>query len=275
LPRKHDKVIRKLLFEFNTWHSLAKLRLHTETTVTDLEHSTTRLGIILRKFEKDVCSAYRTHELPSEEAARVRRQASAAKNGPQSQSNRKRQTLPSALQKKKSALSKAGSPGPSSSRRQRTFNLNTYKIHSLGSYARAIHLYGSTDNYNSQTVCFYHLYFCKLIYCTQGELEHRRVKRFYWRVRKGQHTIGIGLQVRRERFLQRLKERNQQTTENNDLPSVPLGIMEPLPPTAPTDHYHISLDTRNKVQLRQWLQRNESDPALHVSARDFPRFQVK
>ena len=75
--------MRKLLFELNTWHSLAKLRLHTETTIKDLEHSTTRLGAVLRKFQEEVCSAYKTFELPSEEAARVRRQASAAKKASQ------------------------------------------------------------------------------------------------------------------------------------------------------------------------------------------------
>jgi hypothetical protein len=45
--------------------------------------------------------------------------------------------------------------------------------------------------------------------------------------------------------------------------------MESLQPTAPTDHYYISLDTRNKVQLHQWLKKNESDPALHVSTSYF------
>jgi hypothetical protein len=34
---------------------------------------------------------------------------------------------------------------------------------------------------------------------------------------------------------------------------------------APTDHYHISLDKHQKIQLRQWLKDNESDPALQVS----------
>jgi hypothetical protein len=155
LPKKHDSIVRKLLFELNTWHSLAKLRLHTETTVRDLEHSTTRLGTALRKFKDNVCPAYATRELPSEEAGRIRRQASAAKKALQSQPTKKKQTLPSALQKKKAALKKPGSPGSGPShqtRRQRTFNLNTYKTHSLGSYARAIRMYGSTDNYNSQTV---------------------------------------------------------------------------------------------------------------------------
>lgn len=99
----------------------------------------------MRKFQKNVCSAYKTIELPSEEAARVRRQASAAKKAPQSQS----------IKKKKTGLIKGGAQSQqTSSRRQRTFNLNTYKVHSLGSYARAIRFYGSTDNYNSQTVGF-------------------------------------------------------------------------------------------------------------------------
>ena len=49
--------------------------------------------------------------------------------------------------------------------------------------------------------------------------------------------------------------------------------MEPLLPMAPTDHYHILLDTWNKVQLHEWLKRNESDPALHVSTRDFSIFK--
>jgi hypothetical protein len=34
---------------------------------------------------------------------------------------------------------------------------------------------------------------------------------------------------------------------------------------APTDHYHISSDKRQKTELRQWLKDNESDPALQVS----------
>lgn len=138
LPKKHDKIVQKLLFELNTWHSLAKLRLHTETTVKDLENSTTRLGTILRKFQRNVCSAYETYDLPSEEAVRVRRKA---KKALQSQSAKKKRIQPSTLKK--------------TPRRQRTFNLNTYKTHSLGSYARAIRLHGSTDNYNSQTVCYY------------------------------------------------------------------------------------------------------------------------
>ena len=68
-----------LLFELSTWHGLAKLHLHTESTVRALEHSTTRLGIVLRKFQSTTCAEFVTCDLPSEEAARGRRKAAKAK----------------------------------------------------------------------------------------------------------------------------------------------------------------------------------------------------
>jgi hypothetical protein len=71
--------VRKLLFELATWHGLAKLRLHTETIVCELENSTTRLGDLLREFQNKVCPFYQTFDLPSEEAARARRKAAILK----------------------------------------------------------------------------------------------------------------------------------------------------------------------------------------------------
>ena len=62
LPKKHDEIVRTLLFELSTWHGLAKLRLHTESTVINLENSITRLGEILRKFSESLCPAYATYE---------------------------------------------------------------------------------------------------------------------------------------------------------------------------------------------------------------------
>jgi hypothetical protein len=71
-----------LLFEMGTWHFLAKLRLHTEPTRTSLMHSSTHLGSAFRKFIAVTCEAYVNKDLPSEEAARGRRQAALAqKNG--------------------------------------------------------------------------------------------------------------------------------------------------------------------------------------------------
>jgi hypothetical protein len=38
------------------------------------------------------------------------------------------------------------------SRRSKTFNLNTYKIHALGDYVATIRQYGTTDSYSTEPV---------------------------------------------------------------------------------------------------------------------------
>jgi hypothetical protein len=127
----NNETIQTLLFELSTWHALAKLRLHTETTICNLEHSSRRLGFELREFKRSVCSKYKTKELPSEYAARSRRKA--------------------ALAAKKIGNGTSGQ-SKGSSRNEKVFNLSTYKLHSLGDYAAAIRRYGPTDNYTTQVV---------------------------------------------------------------------------------------------------------------------------
>jgi hypothetical protein len=130
LPEPHNKIVHGLLFELATWHGLAKLRLHTESTITALETSTTRLGIALRKFSSTTCEAYETRDLPSEESARGRRKA--------------------ALSAKT-----MGTPKDASAKKKnhkRMFNLSSYKPHSLPDYTTSIRMYGTTDNYTTQAV---------------------------------------------------------------------------------------------------------------------------
>ncbi len=93
----------------------------------------------------------------------------------------------------------------------------------------------------------------------------------YKHVRKGKHIIGIGLQVRRERMIHRLQERNKRRLQQlahtqDDLPTVSFEERETLPPTLPTSHHHISIDTRQKVELPLWLRSdsNKRDPAIQV-----------
>jgi hypothetical protein len=130
-----------LLFELATWHSHAKLRLHTESTITALESSTTRLGAALRRFVSITCSAYITRELPSEEAARGRRNAALAKKRAENSGNE-----PASA--KKQQKGKQRETGP----KIRKFSLNTYKLHALGDYPSTIRLFGSPDGYSTQTV---------------------------------------------------------------------------------------------------------------------------
>jgi hypothetical protein len=131
LPEPHNKIVMDLLFELATWHAMAKLRLHTETTLHLLDHSTTRLGQCLRRFQMETCAAYNTKELPREEAARGRRKAAMAAKG---KGRDKADQTPKAPKGRK-------------------FNLNTFKLHSLGDYVQAIRAYGAADNFTTQLAC--------------------------------------------------------------------------------------------------------------------------
>ena len=135
LPKKHDKIIQKLLFELATWHGLAKLRLQTDSTLDDLENSSTRLGNILRKFKTNVCNDYATRDLPSEEAARGRRQAAEAQKAKGRHTTAPPTNLTAAIPK------------------SRGFNMETYKLHGFPDYAASIRAHGVTENTSTKNVC--------------------------------------------------------------------------------------------------------------------------
>jgi len=118
---------------------LASLRLHTESTIRALEDSTTHLGQMLRKFQSTTCNAYKTYELPSEEAARGRRTA-ATRAKTHHDDPSKAAENPTKAKKQ---------------RAQKVFNLSTYKVHALGNYAQAIWLFGTTDGFTTRVVSNY------------------------------------------------------------------------------------------------------------------------
>lgn len=132
----NNTIIMDLLFELSTWHGLAKLRLHTESTVRALENSTTRLGIILRKFQSTTCAEFVTRDLPSEEAARGRRKAAKAK-------------FKSTTQEPKS---KGKQKSTESDSKFCSFGLSNYKTHALPDYPKTIRELGTTDSYSTQNV---------------------------------------------------------------------------------------------------------------------------
>ncbi|KAF8874231.1 hypothetical protein BD779DRAFT_1476607 [Infundibulicybe gibba] len=237
LPAPFDTVVLNLLFELATWHAFAKLRLHTETTLDSLDNSTTRLGSALHQFHKKVCLKFETFDLPSEEAARGRRKAAMATKARKEKASGPADTT--------------GTTKPGSTRKRRYFNFFTYKLHALGDYVRSIRTYGTSDSYSTQT----------------GELEHRRVKKFYPRSQKSQFTRGIAKLQRREQILHRMKQkiqRDEKMGPNSDksTPSLRFEDEEGLPFTSPEAHYHISKDVRHKVDITRWLGSNADDPAL-------------
>jgi hypothetical protein len=137
LRKEHDKTVLDLLFELGTWHMLASLRLHTDSTLCALEDSTTRLGQLLRHFQSTMCTAYETYELPSEEAARGCRTATTGARTSHYGPSEDAENLAKKTKRR---------------RLQKVFNLSTYKVHALGDYAQAIRLFGTTDGFTTRVV---------------------------------------------------------------------------------------------------------------------------
>ena len=128
-------MIMDLLFDLAVWHAYAKLRLHTEDTLSFFDSATVVLGSTVRRFARTTGQHYHTTELPHEHAARGRREAAlAAKQG---------QSGPGSIGKGKA---------PASELKPKKLNLHTYKYHALGDYPNTIRLMGTTDNYSTQTV---------------------------------------------------------------------------------------------------------------------------
>lgn len=73
LEGQHNRQLTKLLYRTAEWHALAKLRIHTDSSLTLLEDLTAEFGQLLRKFRDITCSTFPTFELPRETAARNRR----------------------------------------------------------------------------------------------------------------------------------------------------------------------------------------------------------
>ncbi|EGN98437.1 hypothetical protein SERLA73DRAFT_123743 [Serpula lacrymans var. lacrymans S7.3] len=72
-PEDHDSRIMILLYRLVEWHALAKLCLHTDSTLMLLEQSTTKVGKALHNFQKKTCNAFCTLELPHKVTKHLRR----------------------------------------------------------------------------------------------------------------------------------------------------------------------------------------------------------
>ncbi|KAF8815986.1 hypothetical protein BYT27DRAFT_7185715 [Phlegmacium glaucopus] len=155
----------------------------------------------------------------------------------------------STSKEKGSRTSGKGKNEAQASKLRKFFNLCTYKLHALGDYVAAIARYGTTDNYSTQV----------------GELEHRRVKRFYARTNKNKaFTRQITRQQWRECILRNIRERLKQPpppvhSEEIQSPSasVPFEESDALPPTTPEVHHHLSNSTRQRENIFKWVDYHE------------------
>lgn len=126
LPSPDDERISALLYVMAYWHSLAKMRMHTESSVKLLDAVYTAMGSHLRHFEQVICPRYVTKETQKEYAKRVR-----------------------AASGKKAASTTAPASG---GQKPRIFNLSTIKAHLLGYAPRYIRMYGPLDMLSTMKV---------------------------------------------------------------------------------------------------------------------------
>ncbi|KZT55342.1 hypothetical protein CALCODRAFT_437337 [Calocera cornea HHB12733] len=220
LPEPHNSDILALLFTLGQWHALSKLQIHSERTVTLLQTTTVLLGHRLRLFTTKTCSAFQTFELEREAAARSR---AAAKNS--------------------SGLMAGES---TSTRRPKTFNLRTYKLHSLGDVAPTIPLLGPTDGYSTQV----------------GELAHRKIKDFYRRGSKRDHIQQV---TKLDSIGDRL--RRMDTLSSSGSADAVLSPEELLPYTDGKARYHMAKRPLGWERLGEWELKHLGDRA----AQDFTR----
>ena len=127
-----EDIIMDLLYLTCSAHAYAKLRIHTDATLTSQLQFTVRLGNALRRFFNEVCLKYETKELEAESQKRIRREALELTTTQNEGVTRPTRTVRRRAQKK--------------------FSMVRPKIHFLGDYIRYILEYGTTDSYSTSIV---------------------------------------------------------------------------------------------------------------------------
>ncbi|KAG2741806.1 hypothetical protein P692DRAFT_201726163 [Suillus brevipes Sb2] len=213
LPEPHNTYVLTLLGTCARWHALAKLRMHTDETIDLLDTNTVALGKQLRHFQKHTCMAFKTQELKREAERRQRQQLRhGAGNGEATTSTHQ------------------------SSRRPKTFNLQTYKLHALGDYSTSIRRFGTTDSYSTEP----------------GELEHRTSKARYHRTDRKEFVKQITSIERREARIHRI--RDKQSPHNM--------VIDEDVATSPEARFHVGKSQNYPENIPLFIQRHLCDPAV-------------
>ena len=106
----------------------------------------------------------------------------------------------------------------------------------------------------------YHFLLSKFL---QGELEHRRVKRFYATTNKVQYAFGIAKQQRRERLLFKMNE-NLSACKSSARKSRRSEARRPRQLIPPDVHYYMSPTTKNYGDISSWVADHSEDHAYTV-----------
>ncbi|KAK7450167.1 hypothetical protein VKT23_013050 [Stygiomarasmius scandens] len=257
LNDEHNDRLMKLLYRLAQWHALAKLRLHTDSTLDWLETTTHGVGKLMREFRDKTASQFATVELPREQDARARRQTTVQRQRPSGSNSRQHSTQEAVPGNQNSAVAT-----PRSAKKSKNLNLLTYKFHAIGDYVSTIRAFGTTDNYSTQI----------------GELAHRKVKQFYGLTNKRNAAQQIAKRYNRERQLQKAKAalKKADRGQMGQTPSssaeifrrhahhvgIEASTVQDGLKVVPNVHHFISQSRNHPIHLHEFLQKdNPEDPA--------------
>ena len=145
------------------------------------------------------------------------------------------------------------------SRSKKSFNLRTYKNHSLGDYVKMIRTYGTTDSYSTEPVstallCMQFFFLPE----NQTELEHRTPKSRYIRTSRKFFEKQLSQIERRQTRIRRIRQKIDGIRS--------IRLQPDKRPDSSAIKYHIGKSQNNPIILGSFLRENRSDPALQVVA---------
>ena len=135
-------MVLKLLFLTATLHGLHKCRLHTDRTVALSDHFLKRFSQSLRHFKFVTCAAFDTKQLPKEVEAHQRQMARLLSKVASSTDSTSSPRVPDSSQP-------VHLPKPAT---KVFYNIDVYKLHSLGDYMHYVQHRGTMDSYSTQLV---------------------------------------------------------------------------------------------------------------------------
>ncbi|KAI0749293.1 hypothetical protein C8Q80DRAFT_1100762 [Daedaleopsis nitida] len=225
LPLEDDSIVANMLFELSNWHALAKLCMHHEVTLRNMELATSHMYEAIRKFASTTCARHETFELPSETEARARR----ARTRP------------------------TGAKPGDSARRSVTFNvINTFKYYSLGDYTSYIRRSGTTDNFTTQVGELEHRH-VKRVYDRTNKVNFER------QIALHQQKRGLVASWRAsdDYIVPSLRKEQDKRASIAEAES-----LEQLARASPSDHYFVSQSRRTPIHLRTWVSQHRNDLAV-------------
>jgi hypothetical protein len=119
----HDSQITELLYQLATYHALAKLRIHTEDTLSCWESVIRQMTQSLRDFQATSTQSFKTKETTRERNARLKR-----------------------TQGRVNRVEDSGGT------LEKTLNLNTIKFHMIVDGPSCVRKFGTLDSYSTQIV---------------------------------------------------------------------------------------------------------------------------